>query len=171
MLYKIIMKGINLKSSLLFLPVIIVIFIFELILKSYFPIRLSGFIGNYEYHPKIGFQLKKGYFTKTTDYKQEIYVNEYGTINPQVNFEGYKKIVFALGDSYTQEGGSLSTSYPSIADLLINNESGNYINKFGTINLGLGSNGGLQNIETYKIFKSKIKTPNYVFYLDAITIT
>ena len=166
MLFKFIMEKINLKSSLLILPAIIVIIIFELILKSYFPIRLSGYIGNYEYHPKLGFKLKKGYFTKNTDYKQEIYVNEYGTINPQDNFDDYKQIVFALGDSYTQGvGGALSTNYPSIAYLLINNESGNYINKFGVINLGLASNGGLQNIETYKLFKSKIKTPNYVFYL------
>ena len=148
------------------IPSFLFIFLVELILKLYFPIRLTGYIENYEYHPLLGTVLKKGYFTKSTDYKQEIFVNEYGAINTQINFDKYEKIAFALGDSYTQgTGGSLSASYPTIADLLINSKSGIYHPKIGVVNLGTAANGGLQNIEIYKIFKSKIKTPEYVFYL------
>ena len=33
------------------------------------------------------------------------------------------------------------------------------------MNLGTSANGGLQNIENYKIYKTKIRKPDYVFYL------
>lgn len=138
----------------------------EVFLKIFSPIRFSGYIGNYRYHPILGSVLKEGYFTKNTDYKQEVFVNKLGTVNPQNNFDDYEKIAFALGDSFTQgTGSSLSASYPSFADLIINTNSGLYSPNVGVVNLGTSANGGLQNIENYKIYKTKIRKPNYVFYL------
>ena len=139
---------------------------FEILLKILSPIRYSGYDGNYKYHPKLGVTLKEGYYSSSSNFQKEIFVNNLGTINTQKDFSEYKKIIFALGDSFTQGvGGTLSASYPALADLLINTKTDLYKPDFGILNLAMASYGGLQNIESYKIFKSKLRTPEYVFYL------
>ena len=156
------------KICFLLFATLIPIIGIEIFLKIFSPIRFAGSIGNYEYHPIMGTVIKKGYFTKTTDHKQEIFVNKLGTVNTQQNFKGYKKKAFAIGDSFTQvTGSSLSASYPVFADIFINTKSGKYEPNLGIINLGTSANGGLQNIENYKIYKSKIGIPDYIFYLGS----
>ena len=148
-----------------FLSILLVIFGSELFLKIFFPLRFAGYPGNYEYHPLLGTVIKKGYYSKLSDHKKEIFINKLGTVNPQNDFKKYKKIAFALGDSYTQGlGGSLSSSYPSQLDLIVNTDNGEYTPKLGVINLGTSANGGFQNIENYHIYKTKIGIPDYVLY-------
>ena len=138
----------------------------EILLKIFSPLNFSGYYGNYEYDEDIGAILKEGYFSKSTDYKQEIIVNSLRTINPFDDFENYKYLAFALGDSFTQGmGASLSSNYPSFLDLINNNPNEEYQKNVGIVNLGLSSNGGLQNLLLYKRYKDKLGTPDFLLYL------
>ena len=103
----------------------IALLILENILHSYFPVYLSGYIGSYQYDKELGYRLKdKNNYLLTTDYQQEIHTNKLGTVNFQDNFDDYKVLVFALGDSFTQGTGlPADASYPFQLDLLLNREN------------------------------------------------
>lgn len=139
----------------------------EVFLKVFSPIKLTGgYIGNYEYDKDLGVKIKKGFWTNTTDYKQEVYVNKFGTINFERSFEDYQKKIFALGDSYTQGTGlPADSSYPFKLSMELNVENDIYKKKFAVINLGLSAYGGEQNIIAYKKYKKIFGTPDYVLYL------
>ena len=163
---KLLLRKIAKQYSIYFGVFFVILAASEGLLKIFSPILLTGYIGNYEYHPVLGATLKEGYWSKTTDYKQEVFVNRLGSVNPQESFGNYKKLAFALGDSYTQGTGSpLSSSYPAYADLLVNTSDGIYSSNLGIVNLGTAANGGLQNIKNYYIFSEKLRKPDFVFYL------
>lgn len=148
-------------------PALVVLIVLEMILHFIFPLNLAGgYIGRYKYDDQLGYVIKEGYWTKTSDYKQEVMVNGLGTVNFQDNFASYKELVFALGDSYTQGTGlPVDASYPAQLDLMLNIPDGTYKKLYGVVNLGLAAFGGSQNILTYAKYKEKLGAPKYIIYL------
>ena len=138
----------------------------ELFLKVFSPLILTGgYIGNYVYDKDLGVRIKKGYWTNTTDYKQEVNVNNYGTVNFENDFREYKNLIFAIGDSYTQGTGLPSdSSYPFQLSISLNTLSGSYKKDYAVVNLGLSAYGGEQNLITYKKYKENIGTPDFILY-------
>ena len=143
------------------------ILIVEMVLRVVSPMHLTGGnIGIYKYDPIIGYTLKKGYWSQLTDFKQETFVNNIGTVNISNDFKPYKSLVFALGDSNTQGTGvPMDQPYPMQLDLLLNLHMGEYQNEYGIVNLGLAANGGKQNLLLYSKYKKILGVPNYIMYL------
>ncbi len=141
----------------------------EIILNIFMPLNLGGgYIGNYKYDDALGVRLKTGYWNKSKDYKEEVYVNNLGTINFSDNIDEYKNLVFALGDSFTQGTGlPLDSSYPFQLNLKLNLRDNIFYKDFYVLNLGLSAYGGEQNLLAYKIYKEKIGVPKYILYLGS----
>jgi lysophospholipase L1-like esterase len=126
----------------------------------------GGYVGNFQYDEELGFRMKTGYFSNVTDFKQEMFVNELGTINFIDEFSGHKNLIFALGDSYTQGTGlPMDSSYPIQLDLLLNTPDGEYRPDNLVVNLGLAAYGGDQILIVYKRFRDLIGQPDVILYL------
>lgn len=151
--------------QLLFISLISLTLI-ESFLRLFFPLRTSDSIDFYHYDSTLGYRLKPGYQTNLTDYKQEYLVSSSGSVGGVSNYSPYDKMVFALGDSFTQgTGNPVASSYPAFVDLIHNTASGNYSPNLAVVNLGLAAYGGTQNLLSYDVFSKKLGNPDYVFYL------
>ncbi|MDD2689337.1 MAG: hypothetical protein PHT41_04225 [Candidatus Omnitrophica bacterium] len=152
----------------IFVALAALIFI-ELFLRLFMPLHFTAYTKAYQYDKELGYRAAPGHWLKLTDYKQEFYVNKLGTINFQDDFKGYKYLVFALGDSFTQGTGLPSdANYPFQLDLMLNLDSGGrYVKKFGVVNLGLAAFGAEQSLITLKRYIEIIGKPLFVLYLGA----
>lgn len=142
----------------------------EVALRLFAPVHLVGFPGAYEYDAELGVRAKPGvHALRTTDHQQELRVNRLGTVNFQEDFSGYRKRLFALGDSYTQGTGlPADAAYPFQLDLLLNRDAaGRYERRVAVINLGLAANGGEQSLLILRRFTEKLGRPDVVLYLGA----
>jgi hypothetical protein len=139
----------------------------EFLLRLYLPLHFVSSNEFYRYDPEMGFVVKPGHHLTLKDYQQEVYVSGLGTINFQEDFREYEKLIFALGDSYTQGiGVHADASYPFQLDLLLNlDEGGIYRKKFGVVNLGLSAFGGEQSLIAFKRYTRLIGKPALVLYL------
>ncbi len=99
--------------------------------------------------------------------QQEVRVNHLGTVNFQESFSGYRYLVYAVGDSYTQGIGVPSdASYPFQLDLILNQEpTGIYAKEFGVVNLGIAAVGGAQELLILRRWVSMIGSPAFILYL------
>jgi lysophospholipase L1-like esterase len=154
---------------LLGITTLILFIVLEVFLRIFYPLHYTGYVGAYQYDKDLAVRLKSGiHFLKTTDYQQEIRTNRLGTVNFQESFDSYKKIVYAVGDSYTQGTGLPSdSSYPFQLDLLLNIKNGSYHPEYAVINLGLASYGGKQSLIVLKRYIELIGPPDYVLYMGA----
>ena len=152
---------------LLFFSIFIALALVEIILRLFFPVYLAGHIGIYQYDDKLAIRLKDNlHAVNVTDYRQEIKTNHYGTVNFQESFKGYKKLVFAVGDSYTQGTGiPMDTNYPFQMNLMLNMDNGKFQKKYGIVNLGLAAYGMEQEILAVKKYEKKIGVPDYILFL------
>lgn len=141
----------------------------EIVLRSWFPIYLTGYIGFYQYDKDLGFRLLDDvHALKTTDYQQEILTNPLGTVNFQKDFAGYQIKVFAIGDSFTQGTGlPADASYPFQVDLLLNMDHDRYLKKYAVVNLGLAALGAKQNLIVLKRYARKLGKPDFILYLGS----
>src|SRR5437773_1837418 len=141
----------------------------ETLLRQLAPIYPTGGMPQaYKYDPELGYQLRPGvHLFRTTDYQQEVRVNELGTANFQENFEGYDSLVFALGDSYTHGlGVPADMSYPFQLDLILNEDDrGVYKKHFGVVNLGTAGFGGEQSLVALNRWSSLLRPPAVILYL------
>ena len=139
----------------------------ELFLRTFYPLHITGFIGAYEYDEQLGAKLKPDiHFTRLTDHLQEVHTNHLGTVNYQESFQGFRKLVFALGDSFTQGTGLASdASYPFQLDLTLNTRSGRYEKEYGVVNLGLSAYGVEQALLALDRYVEIIGKPDYVLWL------
>jgi len=144
-------------------------FIFEIILRLYAPLYLTGYLGVYQYDRALGFRLQDNiHVFQTTDYQQEILTNPLGSVNFQKDFHQYQIPVFAIGDSFTQGTGLPADScYPFQLDLLLNMQGERYVKKYAVINLGLSAFGGEQNLLALKRYAANLGPPRYILYLGA----
>jgi lysophospholipase L1-like esterase len=147
--------------------ILLVLISLEIILRLFFPVYLAGYIGAYQYDKELGYRLKDDlHMLKTSDYQQEILTNKLGTVNLQDNFNGYRMLIFVLGDSFTQGTGLASdASYPFQLDLLLNMENDRYVKNYAVVNLGLAAFGGEQNLLALQRYAKKIGKPNFILYL------
>lgn len=139
----------------------------EVLLRLLAPMHVTGGdVSNFQYDEDLGYRLKSGYFSNVTDFKQEVFVNQLGTVNFVDDFSGYGQIIFALGDSYTQGSGlPMDSSYPMQLDLLLNTPSGRYEPDYLVANLGLAGYGGDQIVIVYERFREVIGQPDVILYL------
>jgi lysophospholipase L1-like esterase len=139
----------------------------EFLLRVFLPVHLTGDVNWYQYDGELGVRLRDGIHSfRTTDHQQEIKSNKIGTVNFQQSFSGYGKLVFAIGDSYTQGTGLPSdASYPAQLDLKLNLVDGKYDKRYGVVNLGLSAYGLEQEILALERYRKLIGTPNYILFL------
>jgi hypothetical protein len=145
----------------------LVVVAIEALLRTFAPLHLAGVIGAYQYDPELGTRLKPGiHFLRTTDHQQEVYTNRQGTVNFQDSFQGYRRLVFALGDSYTQGTGLPSdAAYPFQLDLLLNLREGTYVPRYGVVNLGIAALGLEQSILALRRYAKTVGRPGHVLFL------
>ena len=156
------------KVTAIAISILISLIAIELILRLFFPVYQTSILAAYEYDEELGTRLRPGvHLFKTTDFQEEVRVNQLGTVNFQEDFSRYESLVFAAGDSFTQGTGLPSDmSYPAQLDMKLNqNDEGLYTNKYGVVNLGLAAFGGEQSLIALRRYASKIKPPNYILYL------
>jgi hypothetical protein len=141
----------------------------EVLLRAIAPIYPTGGLPEaYEYDPELGYRLRRGaHLFRTTDFQQEVRVNELGTANFQGTFEGYDSLVFALGDSFTYGlGVPADMSYPFQLDLMLNQDKqGLYTKHFGVVNLGTPGYGGEQSLAALNRWSSLLRPPAHILYL------
>ena len=159
----------TIKTNLLiaFISIIITLIFIEVSLRLFMPIYFCAPLEGYQYDNEIGYIARKGvHFYKLNDYQQEFKTNKLGTFNFQENFKDYDKVIFAIGDSYTQGTGLYAdASYPSQLDLILNiDENGEYKKKYAVINLGIAASGGEQNLLILKRYAKMIR-PDIILYL------
>jgi len=140
----------------------------ELVLRTFFPLhKVGGVIGLYQYDEELGDRLRPGvHFLRTTDHQEEIHTNQLGTANFQETFAPYERIVFALGDSYTQGTGlPADASYPFQLDLQLNLQDAAYRPTYGIVNLGLSAYGLEQAMICLRRYTPIVGQPTYILYL------
>ena len=152
-----------------FISILVSVFIIEVLLRLFMPIYFSAPLEGYQYDKEIGYIARKGvHFFKLSDYQQEFQTNKLGTFNFQEEFRDYEKVVFAIGDSYTQGTGLYAdASYPSQLDLMLNiDQNGEYKKNYAVINLGIAASGGEQNLLILKRYAKMIR-PDIILYLGS----
>jgi hypothetical protein len=156
------------KLALLFVTTLVVVSIAEIVLRLFFPVYPTGDLRAYQYDDQLGYRLRpQMHEFYTTDHQEEIVVNGQGTVNFQPDFAGYKHLVFAVGDSYTQGVGiPADMSYPAQLDLILNSdERGMYSKTFGVVNLGVSAFGGEQELLALDRWARQIGQPEVILYL------
>lgn len=156
---------------LLFYIILPLIFV-ELFLRWFNPIYFCNTVSQFRYDKALGVitrpNLEKSILT---DHIVEIFTNDIGSRNylNKADLLKYKKIVFCVGDSYTEGVGNLTDqSYPFYLDLLLNRDknSGIYEKKFAVINLGVGGYGSIQSYRSVKSYMKSIgRMPDAIIYL------
>lgn len=142
----------------------------ELLLRSFAPLHLAGIPQAYIHDSELGIRLRPDLESShLTDHLEEIHTNPLGSVNFQADFRGYRTLVFALGDSYTQGTGLPSdAAYPFQLDLLLNTHgSGAYAGNFGIVNLGLAAYGPEQSLIALRRYSVELGAPKYCLYLGA----
>jgi hypothetical protein len=148
--------------------VAIALILSEIFLRIFRPIYLIDNAKAYEYDLELGLRHRSGiHLFRTTDYQEEIKVNQLGTVNFQETFSRYKSLIFAIGDSFTQGiGVAADMSYPGQLDLVLNqNEQGFYSGQYGVVNLGVSGYGGEQNLLTLNRWSTLIRSPDIILYM------
>ncbi|GMR18013.1 MAG: hypothetical protein BMS9Abin33_0413 [Gammaproteobacteria bacterium] len=142
--------------------------ILEIVLRTFMPMYTVGIPETYQYDEKTGYRLKGNiHLFRTLDYQAEIFTNSFGTANFADNFDGYKTLIYAVGDSYTEGSGLPSdASYPFQLDLLLNIED-DYQEKYGVVNLGIGGYSGKQNIIRLRNYVETLGKPDIILYMGS----
>jgi len=168
-------KNISKKNIKKIIIVNIFIFCFglvliEIFLRFFFPLNLIGYTSAYEYDAELGIIAKKNLmYTNLKDYREEFHTNQIGTVNYSEDFSKYKKIIFTIGDSYTQGTGlPIDSSYPAQLDLILNVSNGRYNFEYAVVNLGLGGYGSIQEKIALERYIKILKKPDYVFVLGCV---
>jgi hypothetical protein len=106
---------------------------------------------------------------RVTDHREESHSNSLGTANFQNDFRGYRKLIFALGDSYTQGTGlPADQSYPIQLDLILNTmPGGSYEKNIAVVNLGLAAFGGEQTYRVLERYTARLGAPSACLYLGS----
>lgn len=140
----------------------------EFLMAKYRPSYDVGIPASYLYDEELALVLRPGaHLHRVTDFRQESRTNALGTSNFQESFEGYERLVFAVGDSYTQGTGvAADQSYPFQLDLTLNrDDSGVYARRYAVVNLGVAGYGGEQNFIALGRWVARLGTPSVILYL------
>jgi hypothetical protein len=124
----------------------------------------------FQYDPELGVIARpRVSLTAVTDHLIEVRTNDIGTRNYLDKREllGFEKLVFCVGDSFTEGLGNLTDqSYPFDLDLLLNIRGQRYEKRYAVLNLGLGAYGSLQANLLARRFETVMgKKPDAILYL------
>lgn len=137
----------------------------EVLLRLFAPLHFTGFTDAYQYDSELGYRAAPGHHLATTDYQQELFVNDFGTVNFQDSFDDYEHLIFAVGDSFTQGTGlPADASYPFQLDLMLNTSTGSYHKTYGVVNLGLAAYGSEQTLLALKRYIALLGAPKFILY-------
>ncbi|WP_152426689.1 SGNH/GDSL hydrolase family protein [Paramagnetospirillum caucaseum] len=153
-----------------FLSVLLSIAVFELILQEFSPTYPSDVPGMMVFDSELGYRYRpSSHFLRSADYQIEFETNRLGSFNYTDDFTGYRELVFALGDSYTQGTGvPMDASYPAQLDLQLNiGSDGRYRKDIAVVNLGVSSYGTLQELITFRRMLKELGKPSFVLLLGA----
>ena len=155
------------KIAIVTASIVVALVVSELALRFFAPLHLAGYVGVYQYDDELGFRTAPNVnHLRLTDHLQEFVTNAYGTVNHSDDFSGWEKVVFTIGDSFTQGTGvPPDAAYPFQLDLALNAQNGAYKKQFAVINLGLGAYGLSQEIITARRFARLIRPPDYILQL------
>lgn len=156
------------RAVLVLISVGIALLFAEAALRYFRPSYTVGIPWSYQYEAERGYILGPGvHLFRTTDFQQESRVNGIGTSNFQETFAGYERLVFAVGDSYTEGiGVAADMSYPFQLDLTLNrDDQGLYIKRYGVANLGVGGYGGEQSLRNLRAWAMKLGPPSIILYM------
>jgi len=159
------------RALMVFASIAIALIIAETVLKYLRPSYTVGIPWSYQYDAERGYKLEPGaHLFRLTDFQQESRVNGLGTANFQESFAGYEKLVFAVGDSYTEGiGVAADMSYPFQLDLELNrDEHGLYAKRYGVVNLGVGGYGGEQSLLALRDGTAKLGRPAIILYMGCV---
>jgi lysophospholipase L1-like esterase len=156
------------KVSVLLLAVLVGLLVVEAGLRVFAKRYYPFIVGAYEYDPEMAFRLRpSSHLFRVTDHQQESFTNDLGTANFQASFDGYQRLVFAVGDSFTQGTGlPADMSYPAQLDLMLNrDERGFYVKKVGVVNLGVAGFGGELELISLRRWSERLGPPSAVLYM------
>jgi hypothetical protein len=156
------------RVALFFVSALVALLAVEVALRIFHPSYNVAIPWSYEYDPELAFRLKPGaHLFRTTDFQQESLTNRVGTANFQEGFDDYPRLVFTVGDSFTQGiGVPADASYPFQLDLLLNRDAGGfYAKRFGVVNLGVAGFGGEQSLIALRRYAASIRRPSFILYL------
>ncbi|HEX8161610.1 MAG TPA: SGNH/GDSL hydrolase family protein [Pyrinomonadaceae bacterium] len=157
------------RVALLLASVFVALAVVEVALRLFRPSYSVAIPWSYEYDDELAFRLKPGaHLFRTTDHQQESVTNRAGTSNFQESFEEYPRLVFTVGDSFTQGiGVPADASYPFQLDLFLNRDAeGFYVKRFGVVNLGVAGFGGDENLLALRRHVALLRRPpSYILYL------
>jgi lysophospholipase L1-like esterase len=151
----------------LLISVVVALLLTEGILRLFFPFYFPDNYQVYRYDPATGYRLKNSLHSfRSTDFQEEIVTNQYGTVNFQRDFKGYKSLVFTLGDSFVEGiGVPADATFPFQLDMLLNIRDDRYDKDYGVVNLGVSGYGPKQEIVRLKEYAAKIGKPRYILAL------
>ena len=156
------------QLALLGVSVLFALFVAEIALRLFAPLYQANDPAAYIYDAELGCRLRDGFYSvQTTDFQQEIRANQRGYVNYQEDFAAYPKLIFAVGDSYTQGTGlPVDAAYPLQLDLLLNqDDKGLYAPRYGIVNLGIGGYGGEQELVLLQRATQQMRPPDVILYL------
>lgn len=162
-------KRIGFALVAILVPLTLLLLATEAILTIRFPIHSADMSGAYQYDEELGVRVKPNlHWTDTTDHYRELRTNAKGTVNLQESFADYRRLVFAVGDSYTEGiGVGLDSSYPFQLDMQLNLGTNGYQKEYGVVNLGLAGYGLQQATLTARRYAAEIGKPAFILYLAA----
>ncbi|HVG30752.1 MAG TPA: SGNH/GDSL hydrolase family protein [Pyrinomonadaceae bacterium] len=157
------------RAALFCASVFVALLVVEVALRLLHPAYNVTIPWSYEYDAELAFRLKPGaHLFRTTDFQQEARTNRAGDSNFQESFDDYPRLVFTVGDSFTQGiGVPADASYPFQLDLFLNRDAGGfYVKRFGVVNLGVSGFGGEQNfIALRRHVALSSRPPSFILYL------
>lgn len=140
------------KKFFLFLVTLFLIILIlstaEILLRVFRPVLICNTVSEFRYDKNAGVTTRPNLdFSIVTDHIIEVFTNDIGSKNYLSKDEllKYNKVIFCVGDSFTEGiGNSTDTSYPFYLDLILNRENNDYKRRFAVFNLGVGGYGSMQ---------------------------
>jgi lysophospholipase L1-like esterase len=141
----------------------------ELVLRCWFPLYLADYYQAYRYDPETGYRPKNSLrILKTTNYQQELLTDKDGVVGFPEKIKKYKKLIFAVGDSFTQGVGvPADASYPFQLQLLLNGKDGHYEPNYAVVNQGVAGYGTEQELLRLQRLAKELGDPQYILLLVA----
>jgi hypothetical protein len=141
----------------------------EIMLKWLSPRYFCNSISQFQYDKDLGVIAKPNLRKSIlTDHIIEIYTNRIGSRNYLEKNEllEYSKIVFCIGDSFTEGVGNMTDeSYPFYLDMILNRKDNVYEKNYAVFNLGLGAYGSEQSYLILLKYTEIIrKNPDVIIY-------
>ncbi len=142
----------------------------EILLRVFRPALICNTVSEFQYDENVGVTTRPNLdLTIVTDHLIEVSTNDIAAKNYLSKDEllEYDKIIFCVGDSFTEGIGNLTDgNYPFYLDLMLNRNGNEYEKRFAVFNLGIGGYSSMQSYFAVKNYIKKIgRKPDIIIYL------